>query len=351
MKVLLVGREFDFSSGDGISRYSHEIYAEMRKHASVRALAMGERPRPIRAFVPVSANNCDIVHLMYPDVARVRKKDAKMVTMWHDLRLFTKYADVRHARYKPRFVERYGVASRVFIRRWATANYLGSDAIVANCTKTLEEVKTHFKKQGIYESGKVYKAIPLGLPSEYLNAKTWEGERKDFAYVGSIHLRHKNLDGLLKVFDRISRSDERVKLHIFTSSPNAKGLLREKLRRFENLSKINVVLHYRTPDEEVSRYLQKAVACLHLTLEEGFGMPILEATALGTQVIVLKSSSISPEVTRYAIKVNENKVTTAALRLMANSASASRAAVAYARSFTWRKTAEETLKVYKKVLS
>ena len=50
-------------------------------------------PRPLRAIRDgIDARGADIVHLMYPDVSRVNIGRAGMVIMWHDNRVFTKYA-------------------------------------------------------------------------------------------------------------------------------------------------------------------------------------------------------------------------------------------------------------------
>jgi len=147
MKVILIGHDFDFSAGDGISRYSSEIYKGVRKSAEVETIEVGRTPRPLRALRMVKAKNADIVHLMYPDVSRVNTGRAKMVVMWHDNRLFTKYAAESQHRYKPKLSERFGVAKWI-IRNWAIGNYVKSSAIICNSSQTLDELK-EFVREGI----------------------------------------------------------------------------------------------------------------------------------------------------------------------------------------------------------
>lgn len=348
MKVLLVGHDFDFSAGDGISRYSYHMLNGLRKHADVDTVAIGKTPRPMRALFNVKAKDAEIVHLMYPDVANVDKGDAKMVVMWHDMRLFSKYEAGSQARYQPKLSERFNIANSL-IRKWTLGNYASSNAEVCNSSQTVKELKKNLRSMHAYKTGKRYAVTPLGVDKEFLARKVWKGDRRDFAYVGSIHLKHKNLSGLLGVFEKIAeKSDSR--LHIFTSSPDASEQLKLATRYFINLSEENVILHHRATTKEVSAFLPQMTAYLQLTSHEGFGMPILEALACGTNVLTLKESSIPPEVRKHTFSGTEREVVDKALELARNPESAPPSAVSYARSFTWERTVKETLAVYKKLL-
>ncbi len=348
MKVLLVGHDFDFSAGDGISRYSYELYNGLRKLADVRTIATGKTPRPVRAFFNIKARDADIVHLMYPDVANIDKGKAKMAIMWHDMRLFTKYDEERQARSKPKLSERFNVASSM-IRRWALSNYSSSDANLCNSTQTLAELKAHVRSEKAYKRGKRYAVTPLGVNPEFLRNRVWNGDRKDFAYVGSIHLKHKNLTGLLEVFNRIAESSD-SKLHIFTPSQGAAEQLGIAIRYFRRLSSRNVVLHRMSTTTEISGYLPQMAGYLQLTKHEGFGIPILEALASGTNVLTLKGSSIPDEVKKYTFAGTEAEVVKKALELAKDPTPAPPRAISYARSFTWERTVRETLRVYEKLL-
>jgi glycosyltransferase involved in cell wall biosynthesis len=349
MRVLIVGHDFDFSAGDGISRYSYEIYNGIRKYADVRTIATGRLPRPVRAFMKIKARNVDIVHLMYPDAAKVDKGKARMLIMWHDLRLFSKYSAENQYRYKPRLSERLNIASSL-IRKWGYENYLSSDADLFNSSQSMSELKDYFSARKAYDRRKLYRITPLGVEKTFLDSKLWKGRRKDFAYIGSIHLKHKNLQGLLSIFDKVAASSD-SKLHIFTSSPGAQELLDEKIKHFENLSERNVVLHIRASDSEIAGYLPKLAAYLQLTKHEGQGIPILEAMAAGTNAITLKDATIPSEICKYAIRVSEDKAAVTLLRLAGKPTPAPKKAIDYARSFTWEKTVSETLKAYRSILS
>ncbi len=349
MKVTMVGHDFDFSAGDGISRYSFEVSKGMRKRASVETVAVGGIPRPLRALRTVDARGADIVHLMYPDVSRVNIGRGRMVIMWHDNRVFTKYASESQHRSKPKLAERLGIAKWI-IQNIAAGNYVKSSAIICNSSQTLAELREYFSGMGLFDASKIYRVIPLAIGDEFIRTRVWHGKRRDLAYVGSIHLKHKNLSGLLAVFDKVTESSG-ARLHIFTSSPNAEGILDASLSKSKNLSRTNVILHYRAPDSEVLKYLPKLVAYLHLSKEEGLGLPILEAIATGTNAVVLKEARIPMEVRMHAISVPETRVAAELLKLMASPRPAPARAIAYARGFTWKQVVDETLKVYKEVLS
>jgi glycosyltransferase involved in cell wall biosynthesis len=349
MKVIMVGHDFNFSAGDGISRYSFEVSKGVRKRASVETVAVGGTPRPLRALRTVDARGADIVHLMYPDVSRVNIGRGRMVIMWHDNRVFTKYASETQHRSKPKLAERLGIA-RWIIQNIAVGNYVKSSAVICNSSQTLGELREYFSGMGLFDASKIYRVIPLAIGDEFIRTRVWRGKRRDFAYVGSIHLKHKNLSGLLAAFDRVAAGSG-ARLHIFTSSPNAEAILAANLLKFKNLSRTKAILHYRASDSEVLKYLPKLVAYVHLSREEGLGLPILEALAVGTNAVVLKEAKIPAEVRRHAISVSESRVADELLRLMSSPRPAPSRAVAYARSFTWKRIVDETLKVYKEALA
>src|SRR5271157_5991833 len=139
MKVIMVGHDFDFSAGDGISRYSFEVCKGVRKRVEVETVEVGRMPRPLRALRTVDARDADIVHLMYPDVSNVNIGNARMVVMWHDNRVFTKYAAESQHRSRPKLAERLGIAKWV-IGNWAIGNYVKSSAIICNSSQTLREL-------------------------------------------------------------------------------------------------------------------------------------------------------------------------------------------------------------------
>ena len=99
-----------------------------------------------------------------------------------------------------------------------------------------------------------------------------------------------------------------------------------------------------------------AEALVFPSLYEGFGLPALEAMACGTPVITSKTSSLPEVVGDAAVLIdpaNVDELAGAITHVMSDqglrehlvAAGPSRAA-----GFSWQRTAEQTLDVYKKVL-
>ncbi len=100
--------------------------------------------------------------------------------------------------------------------------------------------------------------------------------------------------------------------------------------------------------------LQEATAFVFPSLYEGFGLPVLEAMALGTPVITTKTSAI-PEVTgQAAILVDPDDMDGLAaamghiLRDPRRAAEMAALGRDQARNFSWAQTAEQTLDVYRR---
>ncbi|MGC8647834.1 MAG: glycosyltransferase [Candidatus Micrarchaeia archaeon] len=349
MRVLLVGHDFDFSEAGGISRYSNELFNGLRKRVELGTIATGGIPRPLRVLMPIVVRGYDIVEAVYPDVAKIIKGNAKMVTMWHDLRLITKYATSTQAKLHPKLVERYNIANRI-IRYWTLSNYANSEAVIANSTKTMNEVVSYVKNVGVYDPKKLYRTIPLGIDDKFIRAKVWYGERQDFVYIGDIHVKNKNFVGLIEAFDSIVGVAGDARLHIFTKSAGAEEFVREYTSKAKHIKDRNITLHLHATDEYIIETLRKAVACIFLSKDEGFGLPVLESLAVGTNVIVLKGNYIPREVIRYAIKASEDEVPRVALKLMQNPREATSAAIKYAKGFTWERNVRMTIELYNEML-
>jgi alpha-1,3-rhamnosyl/mannosyltransferase len=111
------------------------------------------------------------------------------------------------------------------------------------------------------------------------------------------------------------------------------------------------------PDEALPALYSGARAFVYPSLYEGFGLPPLEAMACGTPVIVSNRSSLPEVVGDAGLKVEaldvdglagamnqviEDDVLRASLR---------QRGMERAKGFSWRRCAEETLAVYRKVVT
>jgi glycosyltransferase involved in cell wall biosynthesis len=111
------------------------------------------------------------------------------------------------------------------------------------------------------------------------------------------------------------------------------------------------------PAEELPLWYNSAEAFIYPSVFEGFGLPVLEALACGTPVLVSDVSSL-PEVVGDAglrLPPHDVEVWTAGLRQAFHDAEwradASRLGLAQAMRYTWEQTAQVTIASYQRALS
>lgn len=110
-------------------------------------------------------------------------------------------------------------------------------------------------------------------------------------------------------------------------------------------------------DDDMPAVYSAATLFVFPSLHEGFGLPPLEAMACGTPCVVSDSSSL-PEVTgSAALRFNPTSLEQfedCVIRLLSDPdlyASLREAGLQWAAGFSWSKAADETLRVYQKVLA
>jgi glycosyltransferase involved in cell wall biosynthesis len=105
------------------------------------------------------------------------------------------------------------------------------------------------------------------------------------------------------------------------------------------------------PDADLPALLSGALAFVFPSLYEGFGLPVLEAMACATPVVCSSVSSLPEVVGEAALQVDPLDVEawTGALHRIVTDAGLRRALIEQGfeqmRRFSWRRCAEETLRV------
>lgn len=165
-----------------------------------------------------------------------------------------------------------------------------------------------------------------------------------FVYVGNIK-PHKNLGVLLDAFDRV-RTELDCRLAIIGRSEHFRTpdpAIRERLARAQDVSLLGEL-----DDAEVRSYVRHAVALISPSLYEGFGLPPLEAMAIGCPAIVSRVASL-PEVCGDAAAYFDPRDPSALAELMlgvARDPAKRRRLVerggAHVRKFDWDATARAT---------
>ena len=163
----------------------------------------------------------------------------------------------------------------------------------------------------------------------------------------------KNVVRLLKAFKRI---EEKIphKLLITGRKP---GRIREVNKIIDKLNigeRVRIETHI--PSEDMPAIYNLAGLCVYPSLYEGFGLPILEAMSCGCPVIASKTSSMPEVAGDAAILVNpyeEKEISDAMYKVLTNDKlkrSLIKKGLKRVKKFSWEKTAEKTLEIFKTVV-
>lgn len=235
----------------------------------------------------------------------------------------------------------------VFFKRGLEFTRKRADAVIAISTKTRAElISSGFDKKKI-------SVIGMGIDERFLvdQAKDPSGKKcsaqKDFliGYVGSFG-RNKNLSFAINAFKKLDK--KRVTFEIWGKP----GYIYDEIVEIAKGEQKIQFKGYLPEDRLVSTYDTFDVFVFP-TLYEGFGLPILEAMARGKPVICKKGASVPEEVTRYCYKAeDEDHMAQIIIDLKENGYPAARKkeAMLYARRFTFRRSAQETLDLYRKLM-
>lgn len=184
--------------------------------------------------------------------------------------------------------------------------------------------------------------------------KKYRLPKRYLLFVGTLDPR-KNLPTLIRAFGALARQTKYADVGLVLAG--ARGYKGAEV--FEEITEQN--LKHRVwytgylPHNEKLNAIRQATAFVFPSLYEGFGLPVLEAMALGTPVITSRVSSL-PEVAGTAAVLvdpeDEAELTRAMSRVLDSAALRNRlieAGKKQAATFPWERTAKETLAVYRAV--
>jgi glycosyltransferase involved in cell wall biosynthesis len=206
--------------------------------------------------------------------------------------------------------------------------------------------------------------IPLGVDQRYFSPPQPEaisktrrcyGLEAPFVLFVGERRPHKNLDGLLRAFDIFRRSTSRDYHLVIAGRPYPGYNLPEALAETLELSD-RVHFLGNVPESDLPTLYRCADSFVLLSHYEGFGLPVLEAMACGTPVVISNVTSL-PEVAGEAgMKVPPDDPQQAAAALMKVIPGGNErekciaSGLEQARRFTWDRCAQMTMQVYRKAL-
>jgi glycosyltransferase involved in cell wall biosynthesis len=172
-------------------------------------------------------------------------------------------------------------------------------------------------------------------------------------FVGTLEPR-KNLSGLLEAYGAVV--DSRASVPPLVIVGGRGWLFKPVFERVEAMGLADRVCFLdRVPDGDLPALYNGAALLAIPSHYEGFGLPALEAMACGTPVVAADRASLPEVVGDAALLIDPDSPDSiaAALRHVLSDASVAarlrEAGIARAACFSWARTAEETLAVYRRV--
>jgi len=179
--------------------------------------------------------------------------------------------------------------------------------------------------------------------------------RPYFLHVGASNY-NKNTANVVRAFDLFARQAGGAHDLVVAGawSPRALAGLHASSPQLMDEGRLRVLGF--VPDDDLPTLYSGADALVYPSLVEGFGLPVLEAMRCGAPVLTSRTSSLPEVAGGAALYVDPYSVEeiAAALERLAGQpdlrAALARQGVQRAAGFTWRRTAEATLRVYAELL-
>lgn len=343
MKIALDATYSLGSNLSGVGVYSREIlFGLARAHPEVRFLFCYRPHRFLRSFsdrLPGNASrrllrehrapSADLFHGLNQRLGMARHR--RTVTTFHDL--FVISGDYS----TPDFRRRFAAQARAAAER--------SDLIIAVSAFTARQVE---QLLGV-EASKI-RVIPHGTRSPR-SPRPAAAREQIILSVGAIQ-RRKNIVRLVEAFEQVG-SDWKLML---AGSFGFES--QEALRRIANSARkqdIQVLDYVSGP--ELEELYQRASILAFPSLDEGFGMPVLDAMARGVAVLTSNVSALPEVAGDAALLIDPADVGSIAgglQQLTTNSDLRDRLIVrglARASDFTWEKSAAATWNVYRELMA
>jgi glycosyltransferase involved in cell wall biosynthesis len=178
---------------------------------------------------------------------------------------------------------------------------------------------------------------PNGVDPAFHAASGAGGEPGSYVLaVGAIQARKNQLAAL--------DAADAVGLPLVVAGPEKDAALADELRRR------GARLEGYVGTEQLADLYRGAACLVQPSRFEGFGLPVVEAMASGTPVVVVRESALEEVAGDAAVVVERDDLADGIRRALAERDRLVAAGLERARAFSWRKSAERTLAVYREIL-
>jgi len=226
-----------------------------------------------------------------------------------------------------------------FVTKLGLYSTLNADYLIAVSTLTKEDLISLG-----YDRNRIF-VVNHGIDERFL-APTRSYPNKKFivGYLGVLAVR-KNPRFLIEAFKALK--DTNTELHVWGKP----GYSMQKIIQDANKIK-NIKFKGFAPEDKKVEIYDSFDVFVFPSLYEGFGIPIIEAQSRGLPVIIYKYGKIPKEVRRYCLEAESPEHMVQIIEDLKENGyneKERKKAMEYARSFTWERTAKETLEAYRKL--
>lgn len=244
---------------------------------------------------------------------------------------------------------------------WITAHRKAAQkasAVIAVSESTKKDIHRLWKIS-LEKIHVIYEGVSYGF--EHIDTEVLDShlekhgiQRPYFLYIGGFDPR-KNIHNMLLAFKRFLQTAQSG--HKFVVCGNVAGF--EEYLRSETADmglEQNIIMPGFVSDEDLRYLLSGAEALIFVSVYEGFGLPTIEAMALGTPVIASRSSSMPEILAGAGVLVDPfdpGDIAFAMLRICSDSQfrdNIAQKGLEKAMEFTWEKAASRILEIYRAVL-
>lgn len=248
------------------------------------------------------------------------------------------------------FPRAYSYLQRRYLNFSTGVSIAKAKAVIVPSESTKRDLNRKYKN---YDQKIV--VIPHGYNEEIYNTKVGEVEPPPMQspfilYIGRIEEK-KNLRLLIDAFTLFAKEKKSINLVLAGSSGYGFDRIRDKIQSLPDYIRERILLPGYLPQYDMVRLLKSASLFAYPSFYEGFGLPVLEAMAVGTPAVCSNSSSL-PEVAGDAaiLLPPSNPLSwAAAFSRIINQPKFAQGMVEkglkQAHKFSWRNTAEKTLEV------
>ncbi|MDP4143481.1 MAG: glycosyltransferase family 1 protein [Bacillota bacterium] len=295
----------------------------------------------------ISRNNIDIYHVPQNGIGISQNINCKKVVTIHDLIPYIMPETVgrgyllKFLREVPRIVNH--IDGIITVSEWSKKDILKFFPIDPNkifVTPLAADIK--------------YKPLDKHCCKQLLQAK-YNIDKPFVLYIGGFSPR-KNVPSLIKAFSKVCKDSNREYILVLAGAKRDESSTLIKLCDELSISDKVLFTGY-IPEQDLPLLYNACEVFVYPSIYEGFGLPPLEAMNCGTPVITSNCSSIPEVVGDGGIlldNLDENTIADSLQLVLFDKklqGSLSERSLIRSKEFSWKKTAEATLKIYEKIHS